>query len=174
MGGLTIGVGGSSGGTANDSCTIACQKLFDANCSASTGTVAECAADCSQPGVCDAEWEPYLACLAFGATITCDVSGAAISNGCDATVRPYQECLICAPFDGETACDVCLYTDCCAEQQEFALAPDANDFLECFDICVALNDLACVDTCVSDHPIAGAAYGDAVECLDTNCLAECG
>jgi hypothetical protein len=135
------------------------------------GTAEECATDCDALlPECEDVWQPYLECLAVGASYSCDADGNLTSEGCRATGQPYQACVACAPVEGETACDICLRSNCCSALQDYYGAADVYDFSDCSNPCA---DQGCLDDCAAEFPTAGAAYDAAIGCGETSCADDC-
>jgi hypothetical protein len=165
------GMGGSSTGGSSGAgvCGPYCDRLVGAMCSSVTPT--SCATECNSLAMdCPAEASAVRTCVANPAnTISC-VSGAPAISGCDDELDARDRCLICVPETGDGTCNACSKTTCCAELGDYGLASDGQSFYSCANACTTQ---ACLDACISQFPVAGAAFGDLVDCQDTDCAEPC-
>jgi len=70
---------------------------------------------------------------------------------------------------GSTACETCLYRDCCEQAQACGEGSQCVSYLTCVSGCAGV--AACVDACGTNSP---SGYGDAVAlsvCAQSECLA---
>jgi len=77
----------------------------------------------------------------------------------------------CGLTVGDANCDACVTNSCCAEGAACAADADCLDLVTCYGACA---DNACFAACDGAHPAGAATLGVFVNCLDTNCPAECG
>jgi hypothetical protein len=167
----TSGTGGATGG---GTCDVSCSKIIAAGCTGFTATQADCASNCATTlaaADCGALGTTYFTCVASQGTVSCDASGNPTAAGCAASEQPYTMCLVCRPASGDAACDACAKMSCCSQYAAFVTAPDIAGFDTCYQPCTTQ---ACVDACVKQFPMAGAAYNAAASCAGSVCRDVCG
>jgi hypothetical protein len=93
-----------------------------------------------------------------------------VITGCDTPLGALGRCAVCLPATGDTTCDTCSKSDCCAEVGDYALAPDGQMLLSCVTACTTD---ACVDACLQSYPVAGAAIEELFDCQTASCAEPC-
>jgi hypothetical protein len=77
----------------------------------------------------------------------------------------------CGFASGNTTCDSCLDTNCCADANACLADKNCTDYLDCAYAC---SDAACESACKAAHP-SGAAKLDVLStCATTSCGTACG
>lgn len=72
---------------------------------------------------------------------------------------------------GDNSCKTCMQTKCSSQLNQCAANPECVALIQCIDPC---NDDACVQNCAQQHPNGVSDVNNIVQCVQTNCSAECG
>jgi len=78
---------------------------------------------------------------------------------------------------GLPACDTCLGTSCCSEDQACGNDPDCMSYINCENNCIPLDggvpDPQCESTCASTYPTGSNELSNLDTCMSTSCRNEC-
>jgi hypothetical protein len=81
-----------------------------------------------------------------------------------------MEC-VCAAASQDSTCTACAKARCCTDYIAYNASDGASVFAACIVPCTTQ---ACIDTCGTANPAAGAAYRTLSTCLTASCRTECG
>lgn len=169
--------GGGSGGGASFDCSKGCETLLKTGCpnDKMETCVADCNTDLAEAGTCVNDFKAFLSC-AVTLPMYCDANGEAevddqaAFDSCFSPLIAYTRCGACLAEAGDTACESCQKSSCCAERQ--AVYDDANfkAYFTCYRACT---DSTCQQNCISQYPTI-QDKGLAVQTCRTNkCSSAC-
>jgi hypothetical protein len=137
-----------------------CDEAGDYGLASDGAAFYECASPCADQVCFDACVEDYpIAGNALIALVECE------NMSCP------EQC-ICEVITGDDSCTSCYKSSCCAETVDYTNAPDVKGFEVCANACG--DDALCIEDCADDFPEAGAALRAWTDCVNQECLAECG
>jgi hypothetical protein len=77
--------------------------------------------------------------------------------------------MTCGLTTGTPACDQCLTTNCCSQEQACVNSTDCMALLMCLNNC-AMGDTTCQNTCSSQHQAGVAPYNALGMCYQNSCV----
>jgi hypothetical protein len=175
--GCSSGSGNPQGMTQSggSTCDAVCQKGVSLQCGDVT-SVSDCTNECNAELSGD-----ECGSLSLGLTMCAfdkfgcgflegEFDAGALLQACGPQSSAYLGCQACQADTGDSACETCEKTSCCAERKAMYENPDMAKFTACLSNCA---DTACQQNCAGQYPSLGQ-YTEAVQaCTTSKCQSAC-